>query len=411
MVPKNNENSNGNFKLPSGFGEIVDVGDRTLLSDRSTIVIALLSILASLSGGVKYRLRQESEEEDIIVIYAASFQPTGMGKSSTISFFRKHMLLPISTKNLEIEMMIDDASAEGLEESLLEGNAPHVFLDEFGKYLQSSKRDPGKKTYIAALQSIFDAGFFVTKRRREISATPVSVSALGAYFASTVGESNLQPKAISELVSDGFLGRVLFTFYNGESPKPMQLERGVSREELSFISEFAKKYHSIPRDHYFYFSDDAIELYAHYLEKVNKERTYQILNLDDKAGLTTRLPKITTRVATIFHICKLVYTDSYSQIITKESVQYAIDFMEHLRKNHLNYVLEIARSKNGRLDSRKITFEAAQKYELRHGDGIPYKNLLGNTHMKAKELKESLILLIEEGKMAEKEGRYYVQIP
>ena len=91
MVPKNNENSNGNFKLPPGLDEIVKIGDKVLLVDRYTITIALLSVLASISSGARYSLRENGNDEYAIDIYAASFQPTGIRNSSAISFLRKNI--------------------------------------------------------------------------------------------------------------------------------------------------------------------------------------------------------------------------------------------------------------------------------------------------------------------------------
>lgn len=439
-------NNNIESYLPEVLKKIVNITDSIVQVDKDTIVVALLTVLASLSYATTYALNQYEREEDSIIIYAACFQPTGIGKSSVISFLRKHLLLwqeadkaieKIAQKeqiailkqvldsckekdkqlaikqqisklesNHFLDFFLDDATSEGLEDSLKINSSPHIFLDEFGKYLKSSEKDEHKKSYLTALQKIFDNGFFATKKLRNTETSIVHVKNLGVFFASTINDSNLTNKQIVDLIADGFLNRALCTFYMGDVPKPLKIQRGIDLNTKEYFEKFARSYHEYAKHKHFYFSKDAILAYTDFLHDINQIRTAQILNNDDRAGLTVRLLKITTRIAVIFHIAIHCIHNTFLEEIDAETMVKAIGIVEYLRINHCNYILDIARTSKGRLTLEEKCYLNIQKYNKKYG-GMPKKNLCANMRLYGAEFSKVETILLQQKKIEIKEGLYY----
>lgn len=447
IIDKNICGVNDDYKLPPNVLKIVDIADSVLQIDRDTIVVALLSVLASLLDNTKYKLKKDDLSTDSIIIYAGSFQPTGIGKSSVASFFRKNLLFwieeikndqkkmlkdKLEELNLKLkgkltksekeeikkeismlentkfkDILLDDATAEGLEDSLKVGSTPHIFIDEFGKYLATSEKDNHKKSYLTALQTIFDAGFFTTKKRRGVETSVIEVQNLGAFFASTINATNLTSQNIQNLVTDGFLNRVVCTFYTGSTPKNLSLDRGISLENKDFMQEFAKSFRESSANRVFYLSKDALSLYAKYLDDINESRSYQILNFDDRAGLTTRLLKLSTRIAVIFHLARNCLDTEVADEISEIDMKCSIELLRHLKTHHLDLILEVAKSRTGRLSLCDKAVSNIREYAKKHKRGMPKKNLCGNLRMYGKEFIELENQLLSERKIKIEKGLYY----
>ncbi|MFA6188325.1 MAG: DUF3987 domain-containing protein [Sulfuricurvum sp.] len=370
--------------LPTNILNIAIEFDQIIHANFDSIVVSLLCLLPPLCAGATVSQTKGAVGRPII-IYMMLLAPSGVGKTSVASVGRKYMLnwlddeykkLEKASKNDEIRILpdvfLDGASAEGLEASFVAGSSPHAMTDEFGKFANTAKSDSIKASYLRMLMQIFDSGTLVTRKLKDSKRSKLLVvNGMGLFTASTIGQSNLTPADMRNMISDGFINRFLVIFGRY---KRIPLRQELSTAEAENIESFARKFNEFSKKKAFYLGVDAYKIYKNYHDNINEKYYAKYLVQDDTAGMEVRLLTISQRIAMLFHVCSNVENDDPNNVeIGEDAMNRAVKLLEYLDKNHFDQILLYASSKDGR-----PTMEDRVKRELEKKSNLSVRDLVRN---------------------------------
>lgn len=345
--------------VPSNFLEVANYFDRISHAHFDSIVMSILATLPCLCGGSTVS-QEKGMHGRSIILYILLLAPSGVGKTSIASLCRKYLLNWVDHElqksdhdDGKIQMdsiqdvFLDGASAEGLEASLLSGSAPHLLIDEFGKFASASRNDVVKLAFLRMLMQIFDSGTLVTRKLKDSKNTKlVLIKGMGLFAASTIGKSNLAPTDMRNMISDGLLNRFLVIF--GKF-KPIPLRQELTHGEAVSVEFFARKFHEFGSGKQFWLGEEACNQYEVFHSQVNKKYYHKYMLEDDTAGLDVRLLTVSQRIAMLFQVCKNIQENALDRIeIEADSMIRAIRLIDYLDRNHFDQILLYANSLDGR---------------------------------------------------------------
>ncbi len=450
------------FLPPELLSQIIKL-DGIVQTGLDTLVTVNLSTLAALSSGTILFDKKEDTSGTVIIIYTAAFFNSGGGKTVAVSINRRYFLdwreeelsalqkeqderieqIGIELKslgnsnddretkvNLEKELLsyktqpdiyLEDATEEGFGLSIASGSTPLMSIDNFGKYLSASKNNEGKASMIRMLDNVFDSGQTTTRRLKGNNkrATQLFIKGFGAYFASTMGSSNLKPQDLKDNVENGFFNKVLITFQD-TIDKPIPIETSLIQSDKKEIEKFARAYHTMAGECHFYLSTEAFQVYKVFHHEIDVEYRRRYNNGEDSAGLMIRLLKIAKRISCIFEIASkceqytpmgLVEDDEddirLKKPISSENMRRAIGLINYLKIEHTSKVLLYSQSKNGNISIGDMVL-----HKIQNLNNKKYKDtsvVINNRsiqasfsksqRMKVNELKPILEQLIKNGKI------------
>lgn len=345
--------------VPANFLTVSNFFDRISHAHFDSIVMSILSTLPCLCGGSTVS-QEKGMHGRSIILYMLLLAPSGVGKTSIASLCRKYLLSWIEHElhtshqddgKAQIDsiqdVFLDGASAEGLEASLLAGSAPHLLIDEFGKFASASKNDVIKLAFLRMLMQVFDSGTLVTRKLKDTKNTKlVMIKGMGLFAASTIGKSNLAPADMRNMISDGLLNRFLVIF--GKF-KPIPLRQELTHQEAATVENFAKKFHEFASNKQFWLGEEARSQYEAFHAQVNKKYYHKYMIEDDTAGLDVRLLTVSQRIAMLFQVCKNIQEGCPNRSeIEADSMERAIRLINYLDQNHFDQILLYANSHDGR---------------------------------------------------------------
>lgn len=311
-----------------------------------------------------------------IILYVLLLAPSGVGKTSIATTCRKYLLSwfehefqisdnnTCNTQSNSIQdVFLDGASAEGLECSLLAGSAPHLLIDEFGKFASASRNDVVKLAFLRMLMQLFDSGVLVTRKLKDSKNTKlIMIKGMGLFAASTIGKSNLAPADMRNMIADGLLNRFLVIF--GQF-KPIPIRQELTHEEAVTVEYFAKKFHEFGLNKQFWLGKEARHQYEVFHAHVNKKYYKKYMLEDDTAGLDVRLLTVSQRIAMLFQVCKNIQDDRPDRVeIEVESMERAIRMIDYLDQNHFDQILLYANSQ----DDRPSIEDRLKQQFTKHGE-------------------------------------------
>ncbi len=453
-----------NYLPPELFNQL-DKIDKIIQTDIDTIVTANLSVLASLSSGTTVFDSLEDESGTVIIIYSAGFFKSGGGKTAAVRANQKYFLdwrekelckldkdqnetraqieielkclgkssvdnatrQELESKLLDLrplpDVFLEDATAEGFELSIACGSTPVLYLDNFGIYLASSKKNEHKASFIRMLDNIFDNGRVTTRRLKSDNrrATQLHIKGLGAHFSSTIGDSNLKPKDLKDNIENGFFNKVLITFQDKVS-KPIPLKSSLNNIEKNEIEVFSRAYHAMASECDFYLSEEAFEVYKVFHDSISDEYMRRYNNDEDLAGLIIRLLKISKRIACIFEIatgCQKYRLEGSVDVnegirrkepISTENMQRAINMLNYLKEEHTSKLLHSTQSDSSKSNPIEIVLN---KINSLHGKGRgttarDISMLLSDNQRKLiRDIPALLRSLVNSGKLELNDGNYF----
>jgi Protein of unknown function (DUF3987) len=352
--------------IPSPLKEHIQaIADISITQD-DTVAVACLTALCGLTNGATISDNRDGGG-DSIIIYGAAFMPSESGKSTAIlnarRYFTKWRQSELQEQNesihkerqaIEAELKsakqtdkkeliarlnslmyrgdayYDGGTVEGLEQSLSEGSSLSCFIDEFGKYYQQKDRNAQIGAVLRALQIGFDSGYFNGMRTKGGSfAKTYPIRGLGLYLASTIGNSNLSPKAMSELFADGFLNRCLVTFE--DKLKPIPRAKDLSFFDAVAVENFSKRFYMYANNTAFYLNTSANDYLQDVIADTNTKRAKGIV---DKGMGDLRVQKVAKRIATIYHLA--THCDSHITVneINRQTLENAFEFVRNISEKH-----------------------------------------------------------------------------
>ncbi len=405
--------------FPSALMHHIKKLDATLQADIDTIALAHLPVLCVLGGGATIYDTPTASTGTPLIIYVGVFFKSGGGKTSTIKGIEEHWLTWLDKHyselqeqgeqleeeiKLKLKMMgkskeeqaiaqdltnqlreiktqpdvvLDGATAEGLEETYLAGSIPLVVQDNFGKILRSAEKNEHYANLLRVLDNIFDSGRFSQKRTRSGGrAKQIQARGLGGYFASTIGDGNLKPKDIRDNIENGFFNKMLITIQD-KLEKDLPLNTSLPMSEAIEIEEFAKKFRDFGTSRDFVLSAGALDLYREFHSEIGAEYKRRYNNEEDLAGMIIRQLKLSKRVACLYEISSKCETavpitfigeEPERETISVESMGLAINLLQYLRAVHIPKIMQYANSKDGKLSATDKVHNAIRRLNK---DGIP----------------------------------------
>ncbi len=401
-------------KVPSSLVKLIQIADKKTFVSTDVLAITSLSVLATLCNGIKLFRNLDDIDGDRVVVYVASFFRSGGGKTSAVNLLKDAFLGWIDEyyakkyetneklkeefeKELEVckdiqekkllikklnalkngvDVFIPNATEAGLKESLKNGSTPLITLDNLGKMIAISKRNEHVGQLLKIVDEIYDSANCSTNRTVSQGRTQnIKIGGLGLYAASTLGNSGLSSKMIQEGLEDGLLNRFLIVFQQ-EINKDIPFEKYLSKEELKEFVVFAKKFYVYASKHNLLLSEEAKQEAMKFNTKISKEFRTKYSIGDETSGFSIRSITMLYRIAIIFHIAQNCFTESDENIeaildktmsfdrevvlISKETMQCAIDFLDYVKKEHTFKILDVANQNSKKSTSQKV-FEAIQR--------------------------------------------------
>ena len=451
--------------MPQNLAYIVSNIDNIVQAHEDSIATNLLTTLTPLSAKTKFLEHRDNDDGLPIILYTGFFTKSGGGKTGIMRKLQYYLLNWLETiyieeqkkqnkrqkkiesilkslgntkedreKKAQIQKQLDslktlpdlfleDATPEGLEQSILSNSSPMMYIDNFGQYLSSAGKNESKAGLLRTLDNVFDDGKITTRRLKgeDKRATQLNIFSFGLHLTSTIGASNLKPQDIISNIENGFLNKVIITFQDSME-KDIPLISSLPKEVAEDITKFAKHYYSYARQSLFYLGDDAIKIY----NKFHKETSFlykeKYNNDEDSAGYIIRQLNISKRIATLFEIAtqcidtpfdveieSLSIKNRKKLEISEINMQLAINFLKYIQKEHLAKIMLYGKSKNGKLNINDIIYLKAKKMIDENQLVIPltlYQKLSKGQRAKVGEgvgdLKKILYKLVEEKRLEEK---------
>lgn len=403
-----------NFELtdifPPNLLSVISYFDEINHAHLDSIAVSTLCLMPCLCSGTTVSQEKEMSGRSII-LYMLLLAPSGVGKTSVAMLGRKYLLNwldhdyrqmetgdPSDQKNIIPDVFLDGASAEGLETSFLTGSAPHLVIDEFGKYASTSRNDVLKQNFLRMLMQIYDSGTLVTRKLKDTKNTKlIVIKGMGLFAASTIGKSNLTPQDMRNMISDGLLNRFLVIF--GQY-KRIPIRQELTHSQAEEVKYFARNFYEAAKDKHFYLNIEAYNIYIRFHEAVNETYLKKYEMQDDTAGLDVRLLTVIQRIAMIFQVCKNVELNCLDQVeIEAISMQRAVRLLEYLDRNHFEQILLYANSKDGRPTVEDRIRQNIQKHGTRS-----FRDLLRHLHkLKKNVVHPALMRMIANGEVVENE--------
>lgn len=405
--------------LPSNLAHIVDMIESTVQANHDVIAVNSLSVLASFSKTLVYDNEYSSEGLPII-IYTGFFTKSGGGKTAVMRKYQGYMLdwlekiyqdkqiiqdkrksaleqalksSPNSDNDEKIriqkelaslqkplpDVFLEISTQEGIEQSVLVGSTPVIYMDNFGQILAESRRNDISASLLRTLDNIFDSGRISTKRvkgenKRSIQ---IKIENLGLHLTSTIGDSNLRPQDILASIENGFLNKVIFCFQN-EIHKDIPFQSYLSSEQIMEIESFAKSYYQFANQSRFYLSDRALEVYRAFHDKTSNIYINRYNNDEDLAGQSIRQLNLAKRISCIFEIATqctntmlepnltaIPFDKRELLAISDVNMHLAIKFLEYIQHEHLSKILLYAKSTTGKIGICDIIVAKAKSMQER----------------------------------------------
>jgi len=402
--------------LPAPLQKIVLSIDSIVQAKEDVIAGNMMSILASLSKGTFILDSQDDTEGLPLIIYTGFFTKSGGGKTTVLRKLKRYLLswqeaiyaqkqkdqdkrkamleakiksLSKSQKDreqkalLEKELIslsqpqpdvyLEDATQEGLEQSILSGSSPMFFLDNFGKFLVSSEKNDAKASFRRMLDNIYDHGEATSRRTKGDNnrAKEIKVNNFGLHLASTLGDSNLRSKDIMDNIEDGFFNKVIICFQD-TIDKPIPLVSNLSTEQKSWIEDFAKSYNECAKSNLFYMGNEAWKIYSSFLTQTSDDFIDMYNNDKHLAGYMIRQLNLSKRLACIFQISEeclhttfsgelepLSFENRQKLEISGENMERAINFLQFMQREHLTKLMLFAQNSTGILQPQDIVLSKA----------------------------------------------------
>ncbi len=393
--------------------------DAILQADVDTIALAHLPVLCVLAGGATVYDTATASTGTPLIVYVGVFFKSGGGKTSTIKAVEEHWISwlekhysELQEKNEELEaelrmklkmmgkskeeqaiaidisnqlrelktqpdVVLDGATAEGLEEAYMADSIPLVIQDNFGKVLRAAEKNEHYGNLLRMLDNIFDSGRFSQKRTKSGGrAKQIRARGLGGYFASTIGDSNLKPKDIKDNIENGFFNKMLITMQD-KIEKDLPFDTSLPISESILVETFAKNFREFGLNRNFVLSRNALELYRQFHRDIGEEYKRRYNNDEDLAGMVIRQLKLSKRIACLYEISFKCETsnianpddwDSEREEISVDSMRMAINLLQYLKAVHIPKIMQYANSKDGKLSSTDKVHNAIRR--LNH-KGIP----------------------------------------
>ncbi|MDD2781947.1 hypothetical protein [Sulfuricurvum sp.] len=364
-----------------------------------SIAVSILCILPCLCGGATVS-QEKGMQGRAIILYMLLLAPSGVGKTSVAMMARKYFLnwLDNEFKHQESavaqkqkiknpDVFLDGASAEGLEASFQSGSAPHLVMDEFGKFATASKNDVVKLTFLRMIMQIYDSGTLVTRKLKDSNRSELlMIKGMGLFAASTIGRSNLTPQDMRNMIADGLLNRFLVIF--GQY-KRIPLRQELTAAQVKEVEIFSREFHDYAREKQFYLGTDALNIYERFHETVNEKYYQKYKAEDDTAGMDVRSLTVVQRVAMLFQVCKNM-EDGQAENREVEAISMirAVQLLEYLDQNHFDQILLYANSKDGRPTLEDRVLREIQKKDrqkvrdiVRNLNGVKTMDVHAAVHM------------------------------
>lgn len=362
--------------LPANLLAIVNCFDEISHAHFDSIAVSTLCLLPCLCPGAKVS-QEKGMNGRSIILYMLLLASSGVGKTSVAMIGRKYLLnwldhdyrqMDIDNHedqlNINPDVFLDGASAEGLESSFLSGSSPHLVIDEFGKYASASRNDLLKQNFLRLLMQIFDSGTLVTRKLKDTKNTKlIVIKGMGLFAASTIGKSNLTPQDMRNMISDGLLNRFLVIFGRY---KRIPIRQELTLKQAENVQDFAQKFYQFAKEKYFYLGQEAYDVYVGFHNSINDTYYEKYKAEDDTAGLDIRLLTVSQRIAMLFQVCKNVEDNHTDQVeIEAISMHRAIQLLNYLHRHHFDQILLYANSKDGRPTVEERINQQLQKHGTR----------------------------------------------
>jgi len=381
--------------LPRPLENLVSKLDSIVQSNRDIIALVAVGIFTNLVYGSRVfssynRIDANRTNGDLLIIYIGLFFASGGGKSGTYHTVCKYLLdwLDIDLQkqqrqidevreNLQIELkslgnsatdrvkkeeiltelkelknvkdvIIDDATSEGLIEALKLGGSPSIFIDNAGKYLKMASKSEHREATLRLIDNLYDSGKTRDKKIKSSNgrADAIQVDGLSVIYASTIGNSNLTIRDIQYGIEDGSLNKVLIGIQ--ATAKDIPIETELSLDDAKDIEAFAKSMYKHFSYKNYYLSDEANTLYLAFHQRISSDYKSYYNAQDSISGYVIRMLKQSKRIAAVFQALEsnLDYITASEEVeisqniaITEDNMDKAIKFVEHYFKNHFMILL------------------------------------------------------------------------
>lgn len=384
--------------LPANLLSIAKAFDEISHAHFDSIAVSILCILPCLCGGATVS-QEKGMQGRALILYMLLLAPSGVGKTSVAMMARKYFLSWLDADLKEQgkvekqkskkypDVFLDGASAEGLEASFQSGSAPHLVMDEFGKFATASKNDVVKLTFLRMIMQIYDSGTLVTRKLKDSNRSELlMIKGMGLFAASTIGRSNLTPQDMRNMIADGLLNRFLVIF--GQY-KRIPLRQELTAAQVKEVEIFSREFHDYAREKQFYLGTEALKIYEIFHETVNEKYYQKYKAEDDTAGMDVRSLTVVQRISMLFQVCKNMENSEPERTeIEAISMTRAVQLLEYLDRNHFDQILLYANSKDGRPTLEDRVLREIQKKDrqkvrdiVRNLNGVKTMDVHAAVHM------------------------------